>query len=759
MDEKPFFDQSLVSVVGLKAAKPLTSLGLETVGDLLYHFPRRYFTAEGGAVFSKPVLGEHVTVVARVKDSRYVMARTRKHHLLKLVIEDQAGHTMDLTLISRDRRAVMAWQNRLPVGHWAMFDGKIRKWNDKVELSNARFELIGGSEEQARAFHDFGLVVPVYPASAKVPSWLISRTIKVVLPLLETSEVPDPLPVEILAMNGWPSAREALRLKHDPRTLQDVRRADERLKFEEAFVLQAALARRRQQASALPATPRPATAGGLLAAFDASLPFELTAGQRAAVEQIARDLAAEHPMHRLLQGEVGSGKTIVALRAMLTVVDAGGQAALLAPTEVLAQQHHRSITAMMGNLASAGMLQLTGPVLDDVPGTQVTLLTGSLGARAKREALAKAASGEAGIVVGTHALLQESVEFADLGLVVVDEQHRFGVEQRDALRAKSLRTPHLLVMTATPIPRTVAMTVFGDLETSVMREVPAGRQPVASHVVPAAASAWVARMWEVVAEQVRQGRQAYVVCPAIDPAPAGKESAGKDSAGQDSEPEDDPAMSLLDLESPTGEPQQMVSVTQTIEELRENPALAGVRLGMLHGRMPAEEKDAAMSAFAAGEIDVLVSTTVIEVGVDVPNASVMVVMDASRFGISQLHQLRGRVGRGGHAGYCFFATSHQSGEGAVELLEKVAGTRDGFALAKLDLEHRREGDVLGAAQSGGMSSLRVLRVTRDEDVIVQARELANDFVSRDPDLVRYPELHRAIQILLAPEREVFLERG
>jgi ATP-dependent DNA helicase RecG len=442
-------------------------------------------------------------------------------------------------------------------------------------------------------------------------------------------------------------------------------------------------------------------------------------------------------MHRLLQGEVGSGKTIVSLRAMLTVVDSGGQAALLAPTEVLAQQHHRSITAMLGDLAAGGMLGGAENA------TRVALLTGSQSTAARRQALLDAASGDAGIVIGTHALLQERVDFADLGLVVVDEQHRFGVEQRDALRAKAFRTPHLLVMTATPIPRTVAMTVFGDLETSTLSELPAGRQPISTHVVPATNDRWLQRTWERLGEEVAAGRQAFVVCPRI---------------GDDAGPDDDGAGEADGGSPPTGR-RPAVSALETFEMLCANPALAGVRIGLLHGRLPAEEKDATMRAFAAGDIDVLVATTVVEVGVDVPNASVMVVMDADWFGVSQLHQLRGRVGRGTDPGLCLLVTEADPQSPAGTRLAAVASTLDGFALSQVDLEARREGDVLGWRQSGAKSSLRLLRVLTDADVIADAREVATALVAADPDLSRHPALRAAIDQLLDPERELFLERG
>ncbi|BDZ43104.1 hypothetical protein GCM10025865_24030 [Paraoerskovia sediminicola] len=539
---------------------------------------------------------------------------------------------------------------------------------------------------------------------------------------------------------------------HEPFEESDWRRGQERLRYEEAFVLQAALAQRRTRAAAQEATARPASDHGALAEFDQALPFTLTQGQRVVGAEIADEIARPRPMQRLLQGEVGSGKTVVALRAMLQVVDAGGQAALLAPTEVLAAQHARTLRSMLGDLAAGGMLG------GSPNATRVALLTGSLGAAARKEALLDAASGAAGIVVGTHALLGDKVQFADLGLVVVDEQHRFGVEQRDALRAKARTTPHLLVMTATPIPRTVAMTVFGDLETSSLTEIPAGRSPIATVVVPASNEAWMQRVWSRVREEVDAGHRAYVVCPRIDPDPpdaTGK--SGEATGATSSDLEDGP--DLLDLDGAAEDRPPLRAVLEVAEGLASVPALAGVRIGTLHGRMPPAEKDAAMAAFASGEVPVLVSTTVVEVGVDVPEATVMVVFDADRFGLSQLHQLRGRVGRGSAAGLCLLVSVAEPGSPAAVRVETMAETTDGFRLAEVDLGLRSEGDVLGASQSGRGSSLRLLRVVKDAAVIEDARRDATAVVDDDPELAEHPVLAATIAEQLDPEREEFLERA
>jgi ATP-dependent DNA helicase RecG len=546
--------------------------------------------------------------------------------------------------------------------------------------------------------------------------------------------------------------------------------ARDRLRFDEAFVLQTVLAQRRKVVGDRTATPRPHRPGMLLESFDERLPFTLTAGQRDVGKEIAADLGASHPMHRLLQGEVGSGKTVVALRAILQVVDSGGQAALLAPTEVLAQQHHRSITQLLGPLSEGGMLGGA-----DVA-TRVALLTGSQGAAARRAALLDAQSGEAGIVIGTHALLEDRVQFAGLGLVVVDEQHRFGVEQRAVLAGRTSDTaPHVLVMTATPIPRTVAMTVFGDLEVSTLRELPAGRAETTSTVVPLDEHRdWLDRAWDRIREEVEQGHQAYVVCTRIGDEPSSRAARRTDGASatgprrRERETgtgsrlalvvDDGEVLVDLDDEEGTRELPPTVSVVDVHAALVDGP-LAGLRVEMLHGRLAGDVKDDVMRRFAAGEVDVLVSTTVVEVGVDVANASVMVIMDAERFGVSQLHQLRGRVGRGSAGGLCLLVTEAPADSRSRERLARVAETADGFALSQIDLEYRHEGDVLGAAQAGTRSSLRLLSVIRDGDVIADARAAAEDVVAADPQLTSNPALAAAVNALVGTEAAEYLERS
>ncbi|KOG10830.1 helicase-related protein [Streptomyces viridochromogenes] len=1073
MDLVPALEEPLKKVLGPPTAKVMAEhLGLHTVGDLLHHYPRRYEERGQLTHLADLPMDEHVTVVAMVADARLhsfasAKAPRGKGQRLEVTITDGSGR---LQLVFFGAGVHKPHKELLP-GTRAMFAGKVSVFNRRLQLAHPAYELLrGDAEETVETWA--GALIPLYPATAKLESWKIGKAIQTVLP--SAQEAIDPLPDALREGRGLVTLPEALLKIHRPHTKADIEDARSRLKWDEAFVLQVALARRRHADAQLPAVARKPKPDGLLTSFDDLLPFTLTEGQQKVSREIFDDLATEHPMHRLLQGEVGSGKaqpldslvltpagfrrmgdvrrgdevvvpdggialidgvfpqgerdvwrlvlsdgssvecddehlwivgtscgwhrgqapkvmttreirldpykangdpkwylpaaapvdlggdsglpldpylfglllgdgsfrhnlrlatiddeirdaaatavapvcrlvpvkgsscdytiqltdraggvrhpviqtlrdldlwgvtshgkfvpdefkntsiknrlallqglldtdgtvqsdgmsislcsasrrladdvawlvrslggrasvlpekaafnvsvampdeyapfrltrkaervrprpkydtfrrgiraveyvgrkpvqcisvahpshayvtdhftvthnTMVALRAMLAVVDAGGQAAMLAPTEVLAQQHHRSIVEMMGELAEGGMLGGAEQA------TKVVLLTGSMGAAARRQALLDLVTGEAGIVIGTHALIEDKVQFHDLGLVVVDEQHRFGVEQRDALRGKGKQPPHLLVMTATPIPRTVAMTVFGDLETSVLDQLPAGRSPIASHVVPAADKPhFLARAWERVREEVGNGHQAYVVCPRIgdeedDPKKTGKKKSPEDEA------EKRPPLAVLDV----------------ADQLAKGP-LQGLRVEVLHGRMHPDDKDAVMRRFAAGETDVLVATTVIEVGVNVPNATAMVIMDADRFGVSQLHQLRGRVGRGSAAGLCLLVTEMPEASAARQRLNAVAATLDGFELSRIDLEQRREGDVLGQAQSGARSSLRVLAVIEDEEIIAEAREEAAAVVAADPELTGLPGLRTALDALLDEEREQYLEKG
>ncbi|MFJ9247068.1 ATP-dependent DNA helicase RecG [Streptomyces sp. NPDC101776] len=735
MDLVPALEEPLKKVLGPATAKVMAEhLGLHTVGDLLHHYPRRYEERGQLTHLAELPMDEHVTVVAQVADARlHTFASSKaprgKGQRLEVTITDGSGR---LQLVFFGSGVHKPHKELLP-GTRAMFAGKVSVFNRRLQLAHPAYELLMADAEEAVETWA-GTLIPIYPATAKLESWKIGKALQTALP--SAQEAVDPLPDSLREGRGLVSLPEALLKIHRPHTKADIAAARDRLKWDEAFVLQVALARRRHADAQLPAVAREPSPDGLLSAFDDRLPFTLTDGQVKVSREIFDDLATEHPMHRLLQGEVGSGKTMVALRAMLAVVDAGGQAAMLAPTEVLAQQHHRSITEMMGELAEGGMLGGAERA------TKVTLLTGSMGTAGRRQALLDLVTGEAGIVIGTHALIEDKVQFHDLGLVVVDEQHRFGVEQRDALRGKGKQPPHLLVMTATPIPRTVAMTVFGDLETSVLDQLPAGRSPIATHVVPAADKPhFLARAWERVREEVGNGHQAYVVCPRIgdeddDPKKAGKKKSAEDEA------EKRPPLAVLDIAA----------------QLAEGP-LQGLRIEVLHGRMHPDDKDAVMRRFAAGDTDVLVATTVIEVGVNVPNATAMVIMDADRFGVSQLHQLRGRVGRGSAPGLCLLVSEMPEASPARQRLNSVASTLDGFELSRIDLEQRREGDVLGQAQSGARTSLRVLSVIEDEEVIAEAREEATAVVAADPELERLPGLRVALEALLDEEREQYLEKG
>lgn len=738
MDLVPALEEPLKKVLGPATAKVMAEhLGLHSVGDLLHHYPRRYEERGQLTHLADLPMDEHVTVVAMVADARlHTFASSKaprgKGQRLEVTITDGSGRVQ---LVFFGNGVHKPHKELLP-GTRAMFAGKVSVFNRRLQLAHPAYELLrGDAGEPVETWA--GALIPLYPATAKLESWKIAKAVQTVLP--SAQEALDPLPETLREGRALLSLPEALLKIHQPHTKADIADARARLKWDEAFVLQVALARRRHADTQLPAVPRKPAPDGLLTAFDDRLPFTLTEGQQKVSAEIFTDLATDHPMHRLLQGEVGSGKTMVALRAMLAVVDAGGQAAMLAPTEVLAQQHHRSVVEMMGELAEGGMLG------GSEKATKVVVLTGSMGVAARRQALLDLVTGEAGIVIGTHALIEDKVQFHDLGLVVVDEQHRFGVEQRDALRGKGKQPPHLLVMTATPIPRTVAMTVFGDLETSVLDQLPAGRSPIATHVVPAADKPhFLTRAWERVREEAAKGHQAYVVCPRIgdeedDPKKTGK-TAKKKSPEDDAEKR--PPLAVLDVAA----------------DLAKGP-LQGLKVEVLHGRMHPDDKDAVMRRFSAGETHVLVATTVIEVGVNVPNATAMVIMDADRFGVSQLHQLRGRVGRGSAPGLCLLVTEMPEASPARQRLNAVAATLDGFELSRIDLEQRREGDVLGQAQSGARSSLRVLEVIEDEEVIAEAREEATALVTENPDLEGLPGLRTALDALLDEEREQYLEKG
>jgi len=710
---------NLVDVLGAKTASLLDAeFQMRTVEDLLRHYPRRYEQRGALTNLASLTIGDHVTVQAEVVTFKTIKNQSKPGTRQEVVISDGTGQ---LTLMFFNQH----WREKeLLPGIRGLFAGQVSVFNNKRQLTHPDYELLGdfatvSADDYADQF------LPVYGATKKVPTWTIARCVSSVLTKL--AEVEDSLPLEVRQSHQLMGLLESLRAIHNPTTTVELENARHRLKWDEALALQIVLAQQRHEESQWPAISRVPKPDGLLAAFDSLLPFTLTAGQQEVAATIAQELANGHPMHRLLQGEVGSGKTVIAVRAMLAVVDSGGQAALLAPTEVLATQHYRAISNLLGPLAQGGQLgAATGA-------TGVTLLTGSLNTAQRRKALLDITSGEAGIVIGTHALLEDRVDFFDLGLVVIDEQHRFGVEQRATLVAKSGadRRPHVLVMTATPIPRTVAMTAFGALDVSTLTELPKGRQPITTHVVAAAEKpAHMQRVWQRVCEEAAQGHQVYVVVPRI-----------VSQQDKDAEAKGRPAVALEDL----------------FEELTNGP-LTELRVGALHGQMSSGDKDDVMSRFTAGNtiadgIDVLISTTVIEVGVDVPNASTMVIMDADRFGISQLHQLRGRVGRGTLPGLCLLVTETGAFSQSRERLAAVASTTDGFELAALDLEQRGEGDVLGRNQSGLISSLKLVSIIADSQLLDQAREQAEQIVGADPTLLNQPSLASAIEALVSSRAE------
>jgi ATP-dependent DNA helicase RecG len=737
----------LRGVLGGRTAGALErGLGLTTVGDLIRHYPRRY--AERGELTAIAGLrdGDHVTIVADVASVTSRRMRAKKGSILEVLVSDGTD-SLTITFFNQP------WREReLRVGDRGLFAGTISTYRGARQLAHPQYMLLSDVHEQSardQVERFAGAIIPVYRSAKSITSWQIQASVELVLASLAADSLPDPIPADIRREADLVDITTALEGIHRPSSREDIEQARRRLAFEEAFILQSTLVQRRGVAHGYRATVQAAEGAALRAEFDTTLPFQLTDGQIAVGAQISADLAGDVPMQRLLQGDVGSGKTVVALRAMLDVVAAGGQAVLLAPTEVLASQHASGIRRLLGPMAHAGTLLGA----DRSHGTSLVLLTGSARSKERREALDAIASGQAGLIVGTHALLEESVGFDRLGLVVIDEQHRFGVEQRAALaqRAPDGTHPHVLVMTATPIPRTVAMTVFGDLDISTLTEVPQGRAEVTTHVVdPTSQPRHIDRLWQRAEEEIEAGHRVFVVCPRID----AKDVDGKEVDANST----DPNSGDESAEEPGGDPgtADVATVEDVLKVARTK--LPGARIEPLHGRMSGEEKDAVMSGLTQGTIDLVVSTTVIEVGVDVPDATMMIVFDADRFGISQLHQLRGRIGRGSHPGVCLLVSAAESGSPARERLDAVASTRDGFELAQRDLEIRREGDVLGGSQSGARSSLRLLRVVEDADMIEQARQAAEAVIAADPELLTHPDLRAAMTMLDAEQAE-FLEKA
>ncbi len=709
--------------VGEANAKLLArNFDMHTVADLLGHYPRRYGTRGELTKLAELPIGEQVTIIGRIKSSTSHPMRQRKGYLSEIIISDGER---DVKLTFFDKQG---WRpGSMRPGMTGIVSGKVSLFRGVTQLTHPTVELFDeidaelGVDLNRHAQERANEPIPLYPATAKVTSVTLQKLIGGVLDKL--GDINEALPFEVQAQHGLMGSHEALEKIHRPKTRAEADAAIHTLRWHEAVVLQAALLQQREYVRSLEAHPRPAAPGGILERFDAVLPFTLTPDQVVVGEQIAADLVGDWPMNRLVQGEVGSGKTLVALRAMLQVAESGGQAALIAPTEVLAGQHIRSITKMLGPELATELMP--------------TLLTGQMAAADRKKAALRVASGQARIVVGTHALLSEKTTFGELGLVVVDEQHRFGVDQREALRQKGT-SPHALVLTATPIPRTVAMTVFGDLDVSTIRTMPTGRAGIQTYVVPRAErpDQWH-RAWARVAEEIGSGRQAFAVCAAIDA------SEEQTAAAAEAEGRKGPEFGVVQLDA----------------LLSTHPQLGAVRRAVIHGKLPSDEKERIMQAFGRGEIDLLIATTVIEVGVDVPNASVMIVAEAERFGVSQLHQLRGRVGRGEHAGLCLLVTEAEQGTVARQRLDGVASTTDGFVLAELDLELRGEGDVLGAAQSGGRSSLKLLRVVTDANLIEQAREVASEIIAHDPTLALYPGLQEAVALRVSETERAALAKN
>ena len=709
-------DSALKDVLGERTTRALyKAFGFHSVGQLIEHYPRRYASRGELTSLQGIPLGEPVSLVAEVVSVSERPMRQRKGSLLEVVITDGTG-VLTLTFFNQ------AWRARdLRPGARGIFAGKVSAFRGGKQLAHPDYELFDDaplSDDESRAWAE--TPIPIYPATASMASWQIQKAVAVVLDQL--GPLDDPIPEPLRQRESLLPWREAIEKVHRPGDVSQWQAARHTLRFQEALLLQLALLQQRAQARAHGTIVR--VAGGLTDEFTQALPFTLTDDQQAVIAEIDGDLVSGTPMHRLIQGEVGSGKTVVALRAMVQVAEDGGQSALLAPTEVLATQHLRSIVNTLGPDLSARLAP--------------TLLTGGMRAAERKKAELMVASGQSRIVVGTHALLSDTAQFHDLGLVVIDEQHRFGVTQRDVLRHKGAN-PHVLVLTATPIPRTVAMTVFGDVDISTIRGVPAGRQPVTTHVVALDDNpGWYPRIWQRADEEIAAGHRVFVVAPAID----------QSDILDEVEP-----LEGDQLERP------LTGVLELAETLGRHELLGSRTIGVVHGRLDSEAKDEVMGKFRTGEVDLLVATTVIEVGVDIPDATMMIVMDADRFGISQLHQLRGRIGRGGLPGVCLLVTHAPADSLARERLDAVAATTDGFELARIDLELRREGDVLGSSQSGGRSGLKLLRVSVDGELIDQARTEAALLLEASPDLSDYPQVRAALERRLAQVDADYLTRS
>ncbi|RYQ34702.1 ATP-dependent DNA helicase RecG [Bifidobacterium pseudolongum subsp. globosum] len=759
----------------------LKALGVLTVADALTYYPFRVTDPVPVRALAEARFGEKMACAVDVRALRVTPMNARRGYRLEVLVDDAPTaasravppRTAALVFFSH-RKSYVDWMaSRLRAGLQLVISGDPSTFNDRLQFTHPDILTVAPAEPpaaepqlafsepavqpQPRLRYDVDSVAqglaratrprPVYHANSRISSEHIHETIDQVLRLLAgedpfaaspvtadsaqfgeqfalgeaararlAEQIPDVLPEPVRTAKHLMHRAQAFCAIHEPQSVADFKRAIETMRYEEAFVCQCAL---------LMARGRAATSNAYACAdvqlrdgYIERLPFALTNGQREVIDAIGTDMGRAHPMQRLLQGEVGSGKTVVAVAAMLQAVGSGHQAVLVAPTQVLAEQHFQSISASVGDL---------------VP---VHLLTGGMKLAARRKVLAAAASGEPCIVVATHAAFSKSFQAPNLALAVIDEQHRFGVEQREALRAKSERDPHLLVMTATPIPRTAAMTWFGDLDISWLTELPGGRKPIRTFVIPEADAHMMADMFWHIRRRIDEGERAYIICPRIEPSDAEDGGTGEPDA---------PELLSGEALGDTGEPRPPLhAVVEIAQRLRSLPQFNGVRLCTLTGRDDDATKAQVMADFESGETPVMVATTVVEVGVDVPQASCITIFDADRYGLSQLHQLRGRVGRGGTDSWAFLVSRAELGTVAQERLEVIAGSLDGAEIASRDLELRGAGDVLGDAQSGGKSSLKLLRVVQDARMIADARASAQELLAHDPDLAGHVQLAGAV---------------
>jgi ATP-dependent DNA helicase RecG len=687
--------------VGEQRRRALSEFGIESVLDLLTHYPRRWIDRTNQMRISDAEVGTEVLLVVEVRSVEERTVRNRRK-MVTAKVGDGSGQ-ISLVFFNQPWRA-----RQLETVKSVAVHGRLEEYRGFRQMTNPLVDPIGDRT---------GRIVPIYPQSEKVrlSTWEIGGLVEQALRRCEPRGIDDPVPIEYLERLGLIDRFAAIRAIHTPTSMAEAQDARRRLAFDELLRVQLALVRRKRELEAASRGVEHIVDGELIGRFFSSLPFPLTGAQRRAIAEISSDLALPRPMHRLLQGDVGAGKTLVAVATLLVAVQGGHQGALMAPTEVLAEQHHSGITGLLGDLRVPDPDNLFG----DRP-LRIELLTNRVGGQERRDVLAGLADGSVDLVIGTHALIQEGVDFASLGAVVVDEQHRFGVEQRAALRDKaSERMPDVLVMTATPIPRTAAMTVYGDLDVSVLDELPPGRTPIVTRW--AAGPMSEPQVWEQVRAEVGDGRQAYVVCPLIT----------------------------------ESENLEVASAEETHERLVSTD-LSSLRVGLLHGRMAQADKEEAMNSFRSGELDVLVATTVIEVGVDVPNATVMVVLDADRFGIAQLHQLRGRVGRGEHASTCWLVTGEA--DGPNPRIEALVASTDGFELAEVDLDLRGEGTLMSTAQKG-RSDLRLASLRRDRELVAEARDVAFSIVDAQSDGDDAEPLFDEVSLLLSEDDEAFLTKS